>query len=189
MLNRMWALDVSTYKTKPEQNTWGKIKCQFCLVFVGLLRNISSVICWLLLVHSWPTPAMLALSISNAYHLYGNFGENFPSNGTGNFFASKQELDRIVPFTKYRQIFRFLSRGFLALVIQTNGTENFGCSSKSILRACLHGVGDPGLVELVSFVFTLWRTQTKETYPTRPRSPTPCKQGLIQYRFINERLS
>ena len=76
--------------------------------------------------------------------------------------------------------FRFLSRGFLALVIQTNGTENFGCSSKSILRTCLHGVGDPGLVELVSFVFTLWRTQTKETYPTRPGSPTPCQQGLTQ---------
>ena len=35
------------------------------------------------------------------------------------------------------------------------------------LRACLHGVGDPGLVGL-----------TKETYPTRPGSPTPCKQGL-----------
>ena len=25
-----------------------------------------------------------------------------------------------------------------------------------ILRACLHGVGDPGLVGLVSFVLTLW---------------------------------
>ena len=108
-------------------------KCQFCLGFVCLLRNISSVICWLLQVHSWPTPAMLALVISSAYHLYGNFGENFPSNGTGNFFASKQELDWIVPFTKYRQIFCFLSRGILALVIQTNGTENFGCSGKSIL--------------------------------------------------------
>ena len=106
-------------------------KCQFCLVFVGLLRNISSVICWVLLVDSWPTPAMLALLFSSAYHLYGNFGENFPSNGTANFFASKQELDWIVPFTKYQQIFRFLSRGILALVIQTNGTENFGCSSKS----------------------------------------------------------
>ena len=46
-------------------------------------------------------------------------------------------------------------------------------------RACLHGVGDPGLVGLVSFVFTLWGTQTKEPYPTRPGSPTPCKQGLI----------
>ena len=46
------------------------------------------------------------------------------------------------------------------------------------LRPCLHGVGDPGLVGLVSLVFTLWGTQTKETYPTRPGSPTPCKQGL-----------
>ena len=45
-------------------------------------------------------------------------------------------------------------------------------------RACLQGVGDPGLVGLVSFVFTLWGTQTKETYPTRPGSPTPYKQGL-----------
>ena len=34
------------------------------------------------------------------------------------------------------------------------------CSGKpSLLRPCLHGVGDPGLVGLVSFVFTLWRTQ------------------------------
>ena len=46
------------------------------------------------------------------------------------------------------------------------------------LRACLHGVGDPGLVGLVSFVFTLWGHKTKETYPTRPGSPTPCKQAL-----------
>ena len=46
------------------------------------------------------------------------------------------------------------------------------------LRPCLHGVGDPGLVGLVSFVFTLWGHKTKETYPTRPGSPTPCKQGL-----------
>ena len=33
------------------------------------------------------------------------------------------------------------------------------------LRACLHGVGDPGLVGLVSFVFTLWRTQNKRNLP------------------------
>ena len=46
------------------------------------------------------------------------------------------------------------------------------------LRPCLHGVGDPGVVGLVSFVFTLWGHKTKETYPTRPGSPTPCKQGL-----------
>ena len=29
------------------------------------------------------------------------------------------------------------------------------------LRPCLHGVGDPGLVGSVSFVFTLWGTQNK----------------------------
>ena len=28
-----------------------------------------------------------------------------------------------------------------------------------LLRACLHGVGDPSLVGLVSFVITLWGTQ------------------------------
>ena len=48
----------------------------------------------------------------------------------------------------------------------------------SVFRACLHGVGEPGLVGLVSFVFTLWGTRKKETCPTRPGSPTPCKQGL-----------
>ena len=37
-----------------------------------------------------------------------------------------------------------------------------------------HGVGDPGLVGLVSVVF----------YPTRPRSPTPCKQGLNVFSFL-----
>ena len=35
----------------------------------------------------------------------------------------------------------------------------------SNLRACLHGVGDPGLVGLVSFVFTLWWTQNKGNLP------------------------
>ena len=34
-----------------------------------------------------------------------------------------------------------------------------------LLRACLHGVGDPGLVGLVSFVFTLWGTQNKRNLP------------------------
>ena len=32
-------------------------------------------------------------------------------------------------------------------------------------RACLHGVGDPGLVGLVSFVFTLRGTQNKRNLP------------------------
>ena len=51
------------------------------------------------------------------------------------------------------------------------------------LRACLHGVEDPGLVGLVSFVFTLWGTQNKRNLSTRPGFPTPCKQGLN--RFAN----
>ena len=33
--------------------------------------------------------------------------------------------------------------------------------SCSNFRACLHRVGDPGLVGLVSSVFTLWGTQNK----------------------------
>ena len=33
------------------------------------------------------------------------------------------------------------------------------------IRACLHGVVDPGLVGLVSFVFTLWGTQNKRNLP------------------------
>ena len=33
------------------------------------------------------------------------------------------------------------------------------------LRACLHGVGDSGLVGLVSFVFTHWGTQNKRSLP------------------------
>ena len=33
------------------------------------------------------------------------------------------------------------------------------------LRPCLHGVGDPGVVGLVSFVFTLWGTQNKRNLP------------------------
>ena len=37
------------------------------------------------------------------------------------------------------------------------------CSLK--FRACLHGVGDQGLVGLVSFVFTLWGTQNKRNLP------------------------
>ena len=38
-------------------------------------------------------------------------------------------------------------------------------SSLLLLRACLHEVGDPGLVGLVSFVFTLWGTQNKRNLP------------------------
>ena len=37
-----------------------------------------------------------------------------------------------------------------------------------VYRACLHGVGDLGLVGLVSFVFTLWRTQNKRNLDRGP---------------------
>ena len=62
--------------------------------------------------------------------------------------------------------------------VRPKGEDKRGEAARKSLRACLHGVGNPGLVGLVSFVFTLWGTQKKETYPTRPGSPTPCKQGL-----------
>ena len=42
---------------------------------------------------------------------------------------------------------------------------NFELAFNLPLRACLHGVGDPGLVGLVSFVFTLWGTQNKRNLP------------------------
>ena len=43
---------------------------------------------------------------------------------------------------------------------------NSQCSQQPLLnQACLHGVGDPGLVGLVSFVFTLWRTENKINLP------------------------
>ena len=65
---------------------------------------------------------------------------------------------------------------------QIEGAYNWANVSHTVyassLRACLHGVEDPGLVGLVSFVFTLWGHKTKETYPTKPGSPIPCKQGL-----------
>ena len=45
------------------------------------------------------------------------------------------------------------------------GIKNHFLNKSFTLRACLHGVGDPGLVGLVSFVFTLWRTQNKRNLP------------------------
>ena len=49
---------------------------------------------------------------------------------------------------------------------------------KKALRPCLHGVGDHGLVGLVLLFSRSGGHKTKETYPTRPGSPTPCKQVL-----------
>ena len=49
------------------------------------------------------------------------------------------------------------------------------------LRACLHGVGDPRLVGWFLLFSRFGGHKTKETYPTKPGSPTPCKQGLKVY--------
>ena len=46
------------------------------------------------------------------------------------------------------------------------------------LRACLHGLGDPGLVGWFPLFSRTGGHKTKETYPTRPGFSTPCKQGL-----------
>ena len=62
----------------------------------------------------------------SAQHLYGNLGENFPSNSIGLvFFFShrKQEWDCVVPFTIFG--------GNLALIIQTDGSGNFVRFDKS----------------------------------------------------------
>ena len=40
-----------------------------------------------------------------------------------------------------------------------------GMKTLNTFRACLHGLRDPGLVGLVSFVFTLWGTQNKRNLP------------------------
>ena len=44
--------------------------------------------------------------LMSAYHLYGNFGENFPSNGTGIFFGA-QNRDGIQSCTIYKRPVNF----------------------------------------------------------------------------------
>ena len=51
----------------------------------------------------------------------------------------------------------------LARITLASGLPSPPC--KQGLRPCLHGVGDPGLVGLVSFVFTLWGAQNKRNLP------------------------
>ena len=64
--------------------------------------------------------------IVSAYHLYGNFGENFPSNVTGIFFEPKTGTG--LSCTIYKIPVHFL----LSLeVIQTNDTGNFGRLGKN----------------------------------------------------------
>ena len=54
---------------------------------------------------------------------------------------------------------------FVKFTLQVNVGDKSGGVQTSLLRARLHGVGDPGLVGLVSFVFTLWGTQNKRNLP------------------------
>ena len=49
---------------------------------------------------------------------------------------------------------------------------------KQALRPCLHGVGDPSLVGRFLLFCVPQSVKTKETNPTRPGFPTPCKQAL-----------
>ena len=77
----------------------------------------------------WWTRTVQVLS---AYHLYGNFGEKRPSNGNGSFFGTENrngiELSHLQNTGNF---FCLLSTWSLALVIQTNGTENFGRFGKN----------------------------------------------------------
>ena len=49
--------------------------------------------------------------------------------------------------------------------IIANYVFSFAMELRPCLHVCLHGVLDPGLVGLVSFVFTLWGTQNKRNLP------------------------
>ena len=63
----------------------------------------------------------------SAYHLYENFDEKFPSNDTGIFLATENrngiELYHVQNIGKFFTFSRH--EAWMALVIQTNGTENF----------------------------------------------------------------
>ena len=78
-----------------------------------------------------------------------------------------------------RELDHSLLRPFKKLFKRVTINSEKGVQESLHLRACLHAVGDPVLVGLVSFVFTLWGTQNKRNLPTRPGSPTPCKQSLM----------
>ena len=63
--------------------------------------------------------------------------------------------------------------------VTCGGLPHLSCKCDHIKGLFFAWSGGPrSIVGLVSFVFTLWGHKTKETYPTRPGSPTPCKQAL-----------
>ena len=71
--------------------------------------------------------------------------------------ASFKSMTRLLP-----SVIQILTLLIVFLFMGLNVTRFV---SRVILRACLHGVWYPGLVGLVSFVFTLWRTQNKRNLP------------------------
>ena len=80
-------------------------------------------------------------------------------------------LSWIKAHIRYIKILTWLSRGFRVKIANFSWLHCLPIprrdlsTKKTRLRACLHGVGDPGLVGLVSFVFTLWGTQNKRNLP------------------------
>ena len=63
------------------------------------------------------------------------------------------------------ELFRHVNIFFVVVVSITLSCIDTGHVSENTLKACLHGGGDPGLVGLVYFVFTLWGTQNKRNLP------------------------
>ena len=88
----------------------------------GKVRNLETPTTRTRPPHTW-----------SAYHLYENFGEKFPSNGTGIFLATENrhgiELYHVQNTGKFFTFSRH--EACMALVIQTNGTENFGRFGKN----------------------------------------------------------
>ena len=93
--------------------------------------------------------------------VWGNCGKTF--------FDRLQKLQnrsaRVLTFSRYdahaNRLFKQLNWKDLSTQFQIQKALMVHKS----LRACLHGVGDPGVVGLVSFVFTLWGTQNKRNLP------------------------
>ena len=88
----------------------------------GKVRNLETPTTRTRPPHTW-----------SAYNLYENFAEKFPSNGTGIFLASENrhgiELYHVQNTGKFFTFSRH--EACMALVIQANGTENFGRYGKN----------------------------------------------------------
>ena len=78
-----------------------------------------------------------------------------------NFFAFLSNSLTVSVFVSFPAV------NFLRTIPIVQKREKTTCrkSKFHVLRACLHGLGNPGLVGLVSFVFTLWGTQNKRNLP------------------------